>query len=103
MATRVTSPSDQKRTAVTLLGVGLAAGRHTTPAIARSARRAALRRRPEMQPAIFIDKMFELRVRGLLSHGRDHGCRRLRASRPPSFTVFLPNLINVILSFRIRR
>ena len=64
METRVTSPSDQKRTEVTFPAVAAAAntpgGSSASAAITAQARR--LLRRSEMQSAIGVDKLLQLRV-----------------------------------------
>src|SRR6185312_4580036 len=67
-ATRVVSPADQNRTAVTLFGTWPKHGafKHTNSAPATTTKRIArnrlLLRVPEMQPAFGIDKRLQFRV-----------------------------------------
>src|ERR1700722_14227569 len=90
MATRVTSPSDQKRTAVTLPESGEAAGAHT-PAVRKTLAAQRARRIPELflrgsenQPAILVDGLLQLRMLffggrrlGLHCRGSRSGLRRI--------------------------
>src|SRR5436190_15472607 len=109
-ATRVVSPVDQKRTAVTLLADGVAAdcARQTTGVTANKDTRIAHSRlllcRPEMQPAFSIDKRLQFRV--LFLHHPNWRCSRLRqVLRGCLFrcSVLLAHPVYIILSFRVRR
>ncbi len=116
MATRVTSPSDQNRTEVTLLGT-VAALRHTTAASTappESTRRdlgGALLHGPEVQSAILIDELFQLRVLllywrrfcGLLRRVNNTSDRRRRSRGALCSVIILAYLVHVILRLRIRR
>src|SRR6185369_15266503 len=108
-ATRVVSPADQKRTAVTLRAdwPKHVAGRHTARATVPQFKRIArnrLLRGPEMQPAFGIDKRLQFRA-CFLHHPNWRSCRRRQVLRGSLFrcSVLLAAPVYIILRLGIRR
>src|SRR5436190_15209425 len=110
IATRVRSPNDQKRTAVTLLLPARVARDAAKPALApnsalSSVAAAILLRRPDMQPAILVNERIQLRMLFfflLNNPGRGHRLRRrlFIRRRYPRFSVPLAHLVHVIPRLR---
>src|SRR5579872_4017211 len=98
MATRVTSPSDQKRTEVTLLGELTLAPAHS----AAAATNAVILLRSEIQPAILVGVLLQLgmlrgRRRCGYGLGRLHRGLCLRLCRRFGVRIALAHLRHVIL------